>query len=159
MSTETLAAIFDDYRKKVMPSQAGPVQISETRRAFFAGAATVLAELLAMADAPDDAGVERIGTLHDECEAFARTVVDETMADQQIAAVPDPPRFTVPDKDGITEILREIGARVKETLPRGWGFVLLLFEFGENGALFYLADASRADVIRVMREFIARQVQ
>jgi hypothetical protein len=54
------------------------------------------------------------------------------------------------------EIQREIGRKLKAALPSGWGFMLMLFEFGKQGANFYISNADRADCIRVMEEWIAR---
>lgn len=56
----------------------------------------------------------------------------------------------------IEGLLRDFGLMIREVLPDGWGFNLLLFEFGERGALFYISDAQREDILRVMKEWIAR---
>jgi hypothetical protein len=54
-------------------------------------------------------------------------------------------------------LLRDIGKIIGNRLPEGWGFTLLLFSFGEGGDLFYISNAQRDDMIRCMREFIAKQ--
>lgn len=51
---------------------------------------------------------------------------------------------------------REFGAYLKGKLPRGWGFALMCFQFGEKGNMFYIANAERTDIINVMKEFIER---
>lgn len=52
--------------------------------------------------------------------------------------------------------LRELAHRVGDDMPEGWGFALLLFSYGEKGNLFYISSAQRDDIIKVMREWIAR---
>jgi hypothetical protein len=37
--------------------------------------------------------------------------------------------------------------------------MLMLFEYGPGGALFYLSSADRADVLNVLEEFKRRQTQ
>lgn len=39
-------------------------------------------------------------------------------------------------------------------MPSGMGFALLMFDFGENGNMFYIANANRDDVLNAMQEFI-----
>jgi hypothetical protein len=62
----------------------------------------------------------------------------------------------------ITSRLRDIGDRIhkainESSLAGKMGFALLIFEFGENGATFYISDAQRRDMINVLEEFIERQ--
>lgn len=53
--------------------------------------------------------------------------------------------------------LRDIGHSIQEKLPKGWGFSLFLFSFGEGGATFYISDGVREDVLKAMKEFIEKQ--
>jgi hypothetical protein len=55
--------------------------------------------------------------------------------------------------------LRELSEHIGARLPEGWGFTLLLFSYGPDGNLFYMSSAEREDVVKVMKEWIARQVQ
>jgi len=41
-------------------------------------------------------------------------------------------------------------------LPRRYGFLLCAFEFGEKGALAYIANAKQDDLEKAMRELIER---
>ena len=60
--------------------------------------------------------------------------------------------------DRIQKALRYIAAFVKDCIPYGWGFTLLLFEHNkDDGGLFYISDSNRADVIKSMEEFIAKE--
>lgn len=52
--------------------------------------------------------------------------------------------------------LRDIGRAIKGAMPPGYGFVLMMFEFGESGNLFYCANAKREDVIPALKEFIQK---
>ncbi len=51
---------------------------------------------------------------------------------------------------------RRIGRKMKQQLPPGVGFALLVFDFGEKGNLAYVSNADRADMLVAMREFIAK---
>ena len=54
---------------------------------------------------------------------------------------------------------RVVGVRIEQALPPGVGFTLLLFTFGEGGWLTYLSSAQRADMIRTLREALAKLEQ
>lgn len=56
--------------------------------------------------------------------------------------------------------LREIGRMLKDTMPTGWGFTLFIFEYGDEvdkGSMFYLSSSEREDMLKVLKEFIAKQ--
>ena len=40
--------------------------------------------------------------------------------------------------------------------PRTNGFVLLMFEFGDNKRLNYISNADRADMLSALKEMVAR---
>jgi hypothetical protein len=61
------------------------------------------------------------------------------------------------DDPAIKALLQKIGRELKDQMPKGWGFSLLVFSYGEDGAMFYLSSAQRADMILAMQEFIQRQ--
>lgn len=65
--------------------------------------------------------------------------------------------FEVRDEQAET-MLKEIGKILKECCPKGYGFNLLVFTFGEGGNMFYCSNAQREDMIRAMQEFIAKIV-
>lgn len=56
----------------------------------------------------------------------------------------------------IQKVLQKLGRWIKDVLPPGWGFTLLLFEFNKE-SLFYISNANRDDMIATMKEFIAKQ--
>lgn len=56
----------------------------------------------------------------------------------------------------IEVVLKELGHFIGDKLPAGWGFNLMIFDFGNKGSMFYLSNAERQDVINQMREFIKK---
>lgn len=52
--------------------------------------------------------------------------------------------------------LKEIGKIIKSVLPKGWGFSLMIFNYGDKGNMFYISSANRQDMIEAMKEFIER---
>ncbi len=54
------------------------------------------------------------------------------------------------------ESARRIADELKRSLPRGVGFAVLVFDFGPGGNLAYVSNAERADMLKAMREFIAK---
>lgn len=48
-----------------------------------------------------------------------------------------------------------IANALREFLPAELGFVVLIFDYGERGAVQYIGTARRTDTIRVLREAIA----
>ena len=50
-----------------------------------------------------------------------------------------------------------IAKTVKEQLPQGFGFFIMVFPFGDvEGRANYVSDGNREDVIKMMKEFIIR---
>lgn len=54
----------------------------------------------------------------------------------------------------LNEKLQDIAEKVKEELPKDTGFAILCFPFYTNGRLFYISNANRDDVAKVMKEWI-----
>jgi len=59
----------------VVPPGASPTQVTETRRAFYGGALSLL-DIVRQLPADDDAGVAELQALYDECRAFHKQVVE-----------------------------------------------------------------------------------
>jgi hypothetical protein len=53
-------------------------------------------------------------------------------------------------------VARQLAARIDEGLPKGIGYTLLLYEFGEGGWLSYICNGKREDMIKAMKEFIEK---
>ena len=58
----------------------------------------------------------------------------------------------------VEEILRKTGEELKKGTPTGMGFMLMMFDYGKGGNMFYVSSAERKDVINAMNEFIIRNV-
>jgi hypothetical protein len=50
--------------------------------------------------------------------------------------------------------MQRLGKFVDAQLPFGWGFIVMVFPFGSDGRINYISNADRADVVRVLYEFI-----
>lgn len=66
-----------------------------------------------------------------------------------------PMRYEV-ENEKIQKLLLELGRKIKDGMPEGYGFTLLIFGFSPNDELFYLSSAQRQDMVRTMREFIQK---
>lgn len=55
--------------------------------------------------------------------------------------------------------LKLLGQAIKETVPPGMGFALLLFDYGPGGNMFYTSSANREDMVKAMQEFIQKHGQ
>jgi hypothetical protein len=65
------------YRALVVPRGAGPVQVEECRRAFFAGAQALFASIMTVLDPgaePTETDLKRMDAISDELRAFAASV-------------------------------------------------------------------------------------
>jgi hypothetical protein len=72
----TIADEFNSYLLLVVPAGAPPVQIQETQRAFYAGAAAAFALMnrLGEDDVPEHVGVVLLERLDRELKAFSAKV-------------------------------------------------------------------------------------
>jgi len=54
--------------------------------------------------------------------------------------------------------MRDIGHAVKERIPEGFGFFVLVFPFDgpDKGRANYISNGQRQDVINAMKEFLIR---
>lgn len=65
--------------------------------------------------------------------------------------------------DEIEAVIRRLGDMLGSHMPDGWGFTLLIYDYGEKtgeagkDAIFYISSADRADMILTMKEFIKKQ--
>ena len=161
MRLETVAESWATYQAKVLPPKAGPIQIEETRRAFYAGVYFCLVNLaynIGDDSTDEEQGVVELEKLKAECEAYAATT-GQPLPHAEPPFEDREPRFTVPDPDGIARHLQALGHVIADDLPEGWVFCLLAATVGAGGSTFYVANADRADVIALLREFINRQTQ
>jgi hypothetical protein len=73
--------------------------------------------------------------------------------------MPEEMKYEVENRE-IQKHLREMGRTIKDSMPAGWGFTLLMFDYnktpGDNGSMFYLSSAERDDMLKAMVEFVER---
>lgn len=48
--------------------------------------------------------------------------------------------------------MKQMADKISAILPKGFGFVLLVFPFGESGIANYISNANRKDIITMLRE-------
>lgn len=65
--------------------------------------------------------------------------------------------YRVPVPPGVKAALNAIGELIGSGLPEGWGFTLLIFEYGGDKTMTYISSAKRADMVTTMSEFIGKQ--
>lgn len=71
ISTETIADVYREFEKKCLPADAGANQRIETRRAFYAGCATMFGLVTSMCSTDsDDDGEALLSRLSSELEAY-----------------------------------------------------------------------------------------
>lgn len=71
----TVKEKWESYLREVVPANAGPVQVEECRRAFYAGAGSLLnITSTVIPYMSEDAGVAVLEGLHQELQGFAKTV-------------------------------------------------------------------------------------
>jgi hypothetical protein len=73
---KVIAKAWEGYRRTVMPADAGPEQVTETRRGFYAGAWALLTTMMALGsdEIDEDQGVDILESVKAEIEAFYRDV-------------------------------------------------------------------------------------
>lgn len=78
MSADRFAKCWERYSEKVLPRGAGEVQVTETRRAFYAGGTALFYAVMAMLEPgsePTEADMRAMTALRDELDAFAAALV------------------------------------------------------------------------------------
>jgi hypothetical protein len=58
-------------------------------------------------------------------------------------------------EDQVRAELQVLGREIKRSLPKGFGFALLVTSAEPGAALLYVSTLDRSDVLQMMREFIA----
>jgi hypothetical protein len=73
----TIAALWESYNKEVVPATASPIQRQELRRAFYAGAGSMMGLVYDLGDdsISEDAGIAVMQGLVDEAHAFKNAVL------------------------------------------------------------------------------------
>ena len=50
---------------------------------------------------------------------------------------------------------RLIGSAINDDAPERYGFVLVLYNFGEDGDMSYISSGQREDCVQMLRELLA----
>ena len=60
----------------------------------------------------------------------------------------------------VNSVLQSIAKDIEAKLPKGMGFALLAYEFGdaENRRMLYTSNSNREDVMRAMVEFLEKNL-
>lgn len=56
----------------------------------------------------------------------------------------------------IEHILNDIGSKIGQKLPEGWGFTLAIASYGEKGSTFYISNVERSGSIDMLKELIVK---
>lgn len=72
----TIKEMWDSFHKNIIPKNAHPIQVQETRRAFYAGAQGMMMINHKITNFSDDEGVEILEELTDELQQFMRDLLD-----------------------------------------------------------------------------------
>jgi hypothetical protein len=73
----TVAAQWEEYRKKSIPRNAPQIQIQEMRRSFYMGAYMILMEMaqqLGNEEITEQEGAESLEEIKNECEQFIQMI-------------------------------------------------------------------------------------
>lgn len=74
----TFAERWEDYRRQVLPGECSPVQLAETRQAFYAGALSMYGVINADMDPGDDPtelDLAHFASIMDEVECYLKSLI------------------------------------------------------------------------------------
>lgn len=77
----TLAECWEDFKNRVIPSDAGSIQIEEMQKAFYSGAISHINIMHNMPELSDDDAITYMENLYKECENFFSSVVINNSVD------------------------------------------------------------------------------
>lgn len=70
----TIRDQWESYAREVLPKDAGPVQVQETRRAFYAGARAMQGLHMVITTYSDEAAEQMLQGFEEELAAFGKSV-------------------------------------------------------------------------------------
>ena len=73
----TIKESWESYKELVIPKTAGPVQIAETRQAFYAGAHVVfgITTMIGEPFVPEELGLAQLDALKAELDAYQKEIM------------------------------------------------------------------------------------
>lgn len=167
MPITTVVAGFETYRTRVIPDHAPKIQEEECRRAFYAGAYHMLMNCFTAVgsdEIPEEEGIAALEGLKTEIETYVAslqpgyTFPDAPAAPALRLVVAPDISYTTDDPDHIKPKLQALGGVIGDLIPASYGFLLMIFNFGAGGNLFYISNADRADVIVAIQNFLRKQI-
>jgi hypothetical protein len=152
MRFESIAEIWASYRERVIPSDTPEVQVTECKRAFYAGVAgfiSMLTEIESLSSASEEAVTSYLDSVDEELAAFL---------DSQMLAPTVQIEVRTPLVDEMNLLANFVEERLNGTVgERKWGFCLLVFPFGvAEGRTNYISNSSRENMVAALKEFLAR---
>jgi hypothetical protein len=54
----------------------------------------------------------------------------------------------------VESTLNDLGKLLRDKMPEGWGFSLLIVKKGEGPGIFYTSDMDRQDMVATMQDFV-----
>lgn len=51
---------------------------------------------------------------------------------------------------------RQLGRRIKQGVPPGVGFVVVMYDYGPNGHMTFLSSGDRGDTMKMLRELLQK---
>jgi hypothetical protein len=79
---KTLDKLWTEYRK-ILPQNASPVQVNETKKAFYAGAYSILTAMVSQVGDEEDAtdeDMDMVGGFFEEAEQFLASQIKSASA-------------------------------------------------------------------------------
>lgn len=76
----TIQQYWETYKEAVLPKDASETQIEETKRGFYAGGwsvLTIMTRVIADQNISEEAGIQMLQGLLDECEYFKNGVLNK----------------------------------------------------------------------------------
>lgn len=58
--------------------------------------------------------------------------------------------------DQAIEHAKELGRQLKQEIPEGWGFCLVLASYGEGGFMTYLSSVEREAAMKMLRKLLTK---
>jgi hypothetical protein len=104
---------------------------------------------------------EDVGVMAGEVAKTVEKVADHVA--EKVRSMTSPPDAEEPRVDKQVRLVLEqqtieLAKKLKVMVPAGVGYMLFLADYGANGNLAYVSTCNRQDAIRLMTEWLARQM-
>lgn len=65
--------------------------------------------------------------------------------------------YRVPIPEDVRDTMNRLGNLIGHQLPPGWGFALMIYQYGDDGALTWISSAEREGMLKMLQEFMRAQ--